>query len=45
VQSPQGVGPALVHKAAIGVPYLGPEERVINPALRRIDVEIGRMTL
>src|SRR4051794_20260954 len=42
VQSPQGVGPALLHKAAICVPYLGPEQRVINPAFRRVDIEIGR---
>jgi hypothetical protein len=42
VQSPQRVGPALLHKAAICVPYLGPEQRVIDPSLRRIDVEIGR---
>ena len=42
MQSPQRVGPALLHKAAICVPYLGPEQRVIDPSLRRIDVEIGR---
>ncbi len=37
VQGPQRVGPARLHKAAIGVPHLGPEERVIDPALRRVD--------
>ena len=32
MQRPQRVGPALLHKAAIGLPYLGPEQRVIDPA-------------
>src|SRR3984893_19153849 len=41
VQRPQRVGPALPHKAAIGVPYFGPEQRVIDPALGRVHVEIG----
>ena len=42
MQSPQRVGPALRDKAAISIPYLRPEECVIHPSLRRVDVEIGR---
>src|SRR5215212_9373927 len=36
------VGPALIDEAAIGEPDLGAEERVVNPALRLVDVEFGR---
>jgi hypothetical protein len=39
---PQRVGPALLHKAAIGVPYLGTEQRVIDPAFGGINIEIRR---
>ena len=42
MQRPQRVGPALRDQAAIGVAHLRPEQGVIDPALRRIDVEIGR---
>ena len=42
VQRPQRVGPALRDKALIGVTHLGSEQRVIDPALRRINIEIGR---
>ena len=42
VEDPQRVGPALCDQALIGVAHLGPEQRVIDPALRRIDIEIGR---
>jgi hypothetical protein len=42
MQRPQRVGPALLDKAAIGLPHLGPEQRVIDPSLRRINIEIGR---
>jgi Family of unknown function (DUF5681) len=42
VERPQRVGPALLDQAAIGIAHLRPEQRVIDPALRRIDVEIGR---
>ena len=42
VQSPQRVGSALRDKAAIGPSHFGPEERVIDPSLRRVDVEIAR---
>ncbi len=42
VQYPQGVGPALLDESAIGVAHFRPEQRVIDPALRRVDIEIGR---
>jgi len=42
MQGPQRVGPALRDKAAIGVAHLRPKQRVIDPSLRRVDVEIGR---
>ena len=42
MQRPQRVGPALRDQALIGVTHLGPEQRVIDPALRRINIEIGR---
>ena len=42
VQDPQRVGPALLDQAAIGVAHLRPEQRVIDPALGRIDIQIGR---
>jgi hypothetical protein len=42
VEDPQRVGPALRDKALIGVTHLGSEQRVIDPALRRINIEIGR---
>ena len=42
VKLPQGVGPALRHKQAVSFPHLGPEQRVVDPSFRRIDVEIGR---
>ena len=41
VQRPQRIGPALLYKTAIGIPHLGAEQRVIDPALRRVDIEIG----
>ncbi len=37
-----GVGPALREKPAIGLAHLGAEERVVDPARRRVDVELGR---
>jgi exodeoxyribonuclease-3 len=40
-ESPHRVGPALLNKAAIGVPQLWPEGCVIDPSLWRVDVEIG----
>ena len=42
MQGSQRVGPALRDKAAIGVAHLRPKQRVIDPSLRRVDVEIGR---
>src|SRR5215212_9959782 len=36
------VGPALIDEAAEGEPDLGAKERVVNPALRLVDVEFGR---
>src|SRR4051794_12073183 len=42
VHCPQSVRPALFYKPTVGVPHLGPKQRVINPALRRIDVELRR---
>ena len=41
VQRPQRISPALLDKAAIGIPHLGAEQRVIDPAFGRVDVEIG----
>jgi hypothetical protein len=35
VQRPQRVGPALLHKAAIGIAHLRPKQGVIDQALRR----------
>jgi hypothetical protein len=45
VQLPQRVGPALRDKQAVGFPHLGPEQRVIDPSFRRVDVEIGRLDI
>ena len=42
VERPQRVGPALRDQAAVGVTHLRPEQRVIDPALGRIDIQIGR---
>ena len=39
---PQGVGPVLRDKQAVSFPHLGPEQGVIRPSFRRVDVEIGR---
>src|SRR5215207_7017982 len=36
------VGPALIDEAAEGEPDLGAKERVVNPALRLVDVKFGR---
>ncbi len=36
------IGPAPSDEASVGVAHLGPEERIIKPALRLIDVKIGR---
>jgi hypothetical protein len=38
----QGVGPALRDQAALGLADLRPAERVIEPALRLVHVEVGR---
>jgi hypothetical protein len=42
VEHPQRIGAALRDKALIDVAHLRPEQGVIEPALRRVDVEIGR---
>ncbi len=42
MQSLHRVDRALRDKTAIGLPDLRPEERVIEPSFRRVDVEIGR---
>jgi len=41
MQRAQRVGPTLRDQAAIGVAHLRPEQGIIDPALRRIDVELG----
>jgi hypothetical protein len=38
----QGVAPLKLQELRIGLAHLGPEQRVVTPALRRVDVEIGR---
>jgi hypothetical protein len=42
MQRAQRVGPALLDETAVGVAHFGSEERVIDPALRLVDVEVGR---
>jgi hypothetical protein len=42
VQRPQRIGPALLRKAAIGDAHLRPKQGVIDPALRRIDIQFRR---
>jgi hypothetical protein len=42
MEGPQPVGPALRDQEAIGGAHLRPEQGVIDPALRRVNVEIGR---
>jgi hypothetical protein len=39
VERPQRVGPALLNEAAIGLAHLRPEQGVVDPALRRVDIE------
>jgi hypothetical protein len=42
VHGPHRVGPALRDQAAISVAHLRPEQGVIDSALRRIDIQVGR---
>jgi hypothetical protein len=42
VKNPQRVGPALVDKLAVGLAHLRPEQGVIDPALRGIDIQFRR---
>ena len=42
MQRAQRVGPALRDKPAKGFAHLGAEQRVVDPALRLVDVELGR---
>ena len=42
VQSAQGISPPLLDQISIGLTHLGTEQRVIDPALRRVDIEIRR---
>src|SRR5207248_9452671 len=50
MQRPQRVGPALPDKRAIGLAYLGPEQRIIDPSGRpgkrplRVDHPLGART-
>jgi hypothetical protein len=39
---PQRVGPALVNESAVGVPDFRAEQCVVQPALRLLDIKIGR---
>jgi hypothetical protein len=39
---PQGVHPALSKKLVIDVADFGPEQGVVDPALRLVDVELGK---
>ena len=36
------VGPALANKPAVRLAHLRPKQRIVHPALRLVDVEIGR---
>src|SRR3974390_1263774 len=41
MQSAQRVGPPLHEQCAIRLTELGPEQRIIDPALGRVDIELG----
>ena len=42
MQRAQGIGPALRHEAMEGVAHLRPEQRVVDPTLRLIYIQLGR---
>ncbi len=42
MQSAERISPSLLNEATIGVTRLGREQRVVEPALRLVDVEVGR---
>ena len=42
MQRAQSIGPPLPGEPAKGFAHFRPEQRVVDPTLRRVDVEIGR---
>jgi hypothetical protein len=42
MQRPKPVGPTLANKLAIGFPHLRPKQGVVDPALGRVHVDLGR---
>lgn len=38
----QGVGPSLRDQTRICLPHLGREQRILAPALGRVDIQVGR---
>ena len=40
VARPQRIGPALGERAGIGVAHLRPKQRIVQPALRLLDVQV-----
>ena len=41
MERPYRVGPAMAGEAGESFPHLRPEERVIDPSLRLVNIEIG----
>ncbi|OWK23281.1 hypothetical protein AJ87_35815 [Rhizobium yanglingense] len=42
IEMPDRIGPALRNKISVGRPHLGPEQSVVSPSLRGVNVDIGR---